>query len=129
MKNFDRIINSFEVHIKSKFEKQVLFLAYFLLLYDHNKIVFIELGNNHNTVNCHDRSMNFVHFRIFTLLSKDFQKEYTNHENAISELETGIWNWKLEIEQKHKLEVVHYIKADTTMKFLKTTFIHIFSYL
>ena len=60
--------------------------------------------------------MNFVHFRIFTLLSKDFEKESTNHENAISELETGIWNWKLEIEQKHKLEVVNYITADTTMK-------------
>ena len=60
--------------------------------------------------------MNFVHFRIFTLLSKDFQQESTNHENAIIELETGIWHWKLEIEQKHKLEVVNYITADTTMK-------------
>ena len=87
-----------------------------MLLYDQNKIVLIQLGNNHNTVNCYDRSMNFVHFRIFTLLSKDFEKESTNHENAISELETGIWNWKLEIEQKHKLEVVNYITADTTMK-------------
>ena len=55
--------------------------------------------------------MNFVHFRIFTLLSKDFQKESTNHENAIIELETGIWNWKLEIEQKHKLEVLHYTRT------------------
>ena len=91
-------------------------MAYFLLLYDQNKIVLIQLGNNHNTVNCCDRSMNFVHFRIFTLLSKDFQKESTNHENSISELETGIWNWKLEIEQKHKLEVVYYITADSSMK-------------
>ena len=57
--------------------------------------------------------MNFVHFQIFTLLSKDFQQESTNHENAIIELETGIWHWKLEIEQKHKLEVLHYTTADS----------------
>ena len=60
--------------------------------------------------------MNFVHFRIFTLLSKDFQQESTNYEKAIIELETGIWNWKLEIEQKHKLEVLDYTKADCQMK-------------
>ena len=118
MKNFDRIINSFEVHIKSKIGKQVYFWPIFCCFTIKTKyVVLIQLGNNHNTVNCCDQSMNFVHFRIFTLLSKDFQKEYTNHENSISELETGIWNWKLEIEQKHKLEVVHYITADTTMKF------------
>ena len=66
--------------------------------------------------------MNFVHFRIFTLLSKDFQKEYNNHENSISELETGIWHWKLEIEQKHKLEVVHNIKYEILRDYIHSHF-------
>ena len=32
MKNFDRIINSFEVHIKSKFENRFIFGLFFVAL-------------------------------------------------------------------------------------------------
>ena len=47
---FWRQINLFEVHIKSKFENRFYFWPIFLLLYDQNIIVLIQL-RNHNTVN------------------------------------------------------------------------------
>ena len=51
--------------------------------------------------------MNFVHFRVFTLISKNLEEDINkrNHENEISELQRKHQNEITELQRKHALEV------------------------
>ena len=97
MKNFDRIINSFEVHIKSKIGKQVYFWPIFCCFTIKTKyVVLIQLGNNHNTVNCCDQSMNFV-LEAWTLCIFEFLHCFLKiFKKNIPIMKTLLVNWKQE---------------------------------
>ena len=51
--------------------------------------------------------MNFVHFRVFTLISKNLEEDINkrNHENEISELQRKHQYEIAELQRKHALEV------------------------
>ena len=51
--------------------------------------------------------MNFVHFRVFALISKNLEEDINkrNHENEICELQRKHQNEIAELQRKHALEV------------------------
>ena len=51
--------------------------------------------------------MNFVHFRVFALISKNLEEDIRkrNHENEILELQRKHQNEIAELQRKHAMEV------------------------